>query len=358
MRVELRRRVYIGVALIGIVMCVVETLTGAPDWRSHVTYPLLTCYLIIALALLVRAVRYVVVVERTGFWFVLAVWLTEEAVGMLSGAAADDPAAAWAALSPMILLTMALLVVLAYVWYPTRAALWVSLVPPLASTIIGLVRYLPDAAAGDSSYLRMLVEAELYLFVTAAFVFLLATNKDLLAASRLETDRLRQLANQDALTGLSNRRGLAGLLDAAGATETSVVSVDIDHFKQVNDSFGHDVGDAVLVEVAALMRLAAPADAVLARWGGEEFVIVLPAATRATAYELAERLRVMLASHPFPEGIQITASFGVAGQGDTVDGSDDGLVPDPAERPGIDQLIRAADQRLYLAKGRGRNTVA
>jgi two-component system cell cycle response regulator len=171
-----------------------------------------------------------------------------------------------------------------------------------------------------------------------------------LDASLREQERL---AVTDGLTRLYNRRFFEEVLglEAERATREdgalALVVLDLDHFKRVNDTHGHQSGDAVLVEVAARLQALLRGSDILARYGGEEFVIILPGADVATALEIAERCRRAVCTEPIAlhsGSIVITGSFGVAClPGDTAD---------------IDTLIRYADRAMYAAKEAGRNRVA
>jgi diguanylate cyclase (GGDEF)-like protein len=167
---------------------------------------------------------------------------------------------------------------------------------------------------------------------------------------RLRAERLAQL---DPLSGLNNRRAFYELTTPLWGNalrhghDLSVVLLDLDHFKRLNDTHGHAHGDAVLKAVAGVLKAVVRQGDVLARWGGEEFIVLLPETTGREAAALAERLRVAVAALrvPFEEGeTTITASFGVAqleGGGGT-----------------LDALIANADANLYRAKEEGRNRVA
>ncbi|MEP1470340.1 MAG: GGDEF domain-containing protein [Halieaceae bacterium] len=174
-----------------------------------------------------------------------------------------------------------------------------------------------------------------------------------LASVLIEYQRhLSHLATEDPLTRLLNRRGLGDALHvslAAAARHgytTSAIMVDIDHFKQVNDSFGHDVGDHVIQLVARILTRMCRSSDVVARTGGEEFLLVLPNTDLAAAKSLAERIRVSIGEFPLlvdQQRIQVTASLGVScasGQAD------------------LDLLYQEADRAMYLAKRGGRNRVA
>jgi diguanylate cyclase (GGDEF)-like protein/PAS domain S-box-containing protein len=160
-------------------------------------------------------------------------------------------------------------------------------------------------------------------------------------------EELARLATTDPLTGLANRRAFEARLAeeiarARDGRPLSLVALDLDHFKDVNDTFGHDVGDAVLRELAVRMRAAARAADVVARVGGEEFAWLLPGCTARQAHAAAERLRAAVETTPFGVAGVRTLSAGVA----QLAGGDD--------RGG---LVRRADALLYVAKRDGRNRV-
>jgi diguanylate cyclase (GGDEF)-like protein len=161
-------------------------------------------------------------------------------------------------------------------------------------------------------------------------------------------DQLSAQASTDALTGLLNRYGLAPLFHTERLrTERhgralSLVLLDLDHFKRVNDESGHAAGDGVLRELAALLRHSVRAEDIVTRWGGEEFVILLPECDEMAAAALAEKLRGAMAAHDFRLPRRITASFGVA---QLEDGDD------------LESLVARADAALYRAKTLGRNRV-
>lgn len=168
--------------------------------------------------------------------------------------------------------------------------------------------------------------------------------------------QLKVEARTDSLTGLTNRRAMEAAASAElkrarriGA-ETSVMILDIDNFKSVNDRFGHDVGDQVIVTVARAIQAIIRETDTLARWGGEEFLAMLPSTSRADATALAERIRLAVAAAPLPvEGAgQVTVSIGVS--------SSDDAVEDLTNSRWM-HMLRAADTALYRAKQGGRNRV-
>jgi diguanylate cyclase (GGDEF)-like protein len=184
---------------------------------------------------------------------------------------------------------------------------------------------------------------------------LLRINRDLeaIVAERTaelveKNQQLSQLSVTDRLTGLSNRLKLDQTLEAefqrsqrTGAS-LSVILTDVDHFKSVNDTHGHQTGDEVLVGIANLLKAGARQIDVVGRWGGEEFLLVCPDTDADSAKAVAERLRQAISTHAFPAVGQKTASFGVA----TLQAEDS-----------ITALIARADKALYQAKAAGRNRV-
>lgn len=180
--------------------------------------------------------------------------------------------------------------------------------------------------------------------VALALVLLLVMMRDTTAemATRLETD---------ALSGILNRRGFdqhaAQMLAHVRRTNEplTMVTADIDHFKSINDRFGHGVGDQVIAQFAALLRQSVRGKAIVSRLGGEEFGVLLAGASLATGRRIAETVRERLAAEGVAQlnGDVVTASFGVAQmtQGDT-----------------LFDLSRRADAALYRAKAGGRNRVA
>ena len=194
------------------------------------------------------------------------------------------------------------------------------------------------------------------LVVTGLVVrFLLSVSDTRQVAQRLDVALREQerLAVTDGLTGLYNRRFFEEVLRLETERSTrdngrlALVVVDLDHFKLVNDTHGHQSGDSVLVEVAARLRRALRGSDVLARYGGEEFVMILPGADSETALEIAERCRRALSTDTIRlhsgSRITVTGSFGLAC---FADGMSD-----------VDSLIRNADRALYVAKGAGRDRV-
>lgn len=207
---------------------------------------------------------------------------------------------------------------------------WVAVVQGLA------LLYLPSADAYFDRWLDVVVSVG----VVAMVVELLASR------NRRLVDQLVREARRDQLTGLLNRRGFVERADVELARSRrksdwlGVASFDLDRFKQVNDQYGHEVGDLVLVKVAKLFRSEMRESDVLARMGGEEFVALMPGNRIEDATELAERVRSRLAAEHDPAFPDVTISAGVVSA----------IAPTD-----LDALLRDADRALYGAKFAGRN---
>ena len=164
--------------------------------------------------------------------------------------------------------------------------------------------------------------------------------------------QLSHLATEDPLTRLPNRRGLEEALRVSLATAsrrqlpTSAIMVDIDHFRQINETFGHDLGDRLLQQLARLLLQQSRGSDVVARIGGEEFLLVLPDSDLDATRVMAERIRQTVGDNPLridQHDVPVTVSLGVAGVRGDVD---------------LDELRGQAERAIYLAKRGGRNRVA
>lgn len=159
---------------------------------------------------------------------------------------------------------------------------------------------------------------------------------------------LHRIATTDPLTGAWNRRHVQHLLEVEMASSArhgsplSMLMFDVDHFKRVNDRHGHLVGDQVLIRMTGLTQQYLRTENALARWGGEEFVVLLPHCTAAEAFHLAERLRALLEACPMPAVGHVTACYGVAQW---------------QPRETLDDWFKRMDEALYQAKAAGRNRV-
>lgn len=194
----------------------------------------------------------------------------------------------------------------------------------------------PDAVDAGFSYLAMM----LALACVGALVWL---------SLCVHRGELQRLAHSDSLTGLLNRGAFEVMLSRdlrrchRAGTTLGVMLIDLDYFKQVNDSFGHAVGDRVLRRVSGALAVRIRPTDVLARYGGEEFVVLLRESSVEDAQSAAERIRSDIQMlEGLPDGVTLTASIGVA-------------VNMPGESP--DELLLRADEALYRSKREGRNLV-
>lgn len=179
------------------------------------------------------------------------------------------------------------------------------------------------------------------------FIGMLGVDRDIAERKKMEAE-IRQLSVTDKLTQLYNRlktdETLERELERSARSEIpfSLILLDIDHFKSVNDNFGHQVGDSVLVELANILKNNVRSMDVSGRWGGEEFLIILPETDKEGAMLVAEKLRMSIDQNSFARAGKITASFGVS-----VYNKD----------PSPETIVSRADSALYKAKEKGRNRV-
>ncbi|MBI3716662.1 MAG: GGDEF domain-containing protein [Betaproteobacteria bacterium] len=218
---------------------------------------------------------------------------------------------------------------------------------------------LPLPAIGVILYCAQL---DRFVIVNSAIFIILAMSVSMMLARVLEAanrraflleQQLNREARTDALTGQYNRRALEEFAEtelkraARSGTRMSVILCDVDHFKRVNDQHGHDAGDRVIRAVAEQLRSVIRDTDALGRWGGEEFLVILPDTGAQDAAVLAERMRVVVetAAILVPDQIHVSISLGVAAHADHV-------------LPGAwDRLLKAADGAMYRAKESGRNRV-
>jgi len=200
---------------------------------------------------------------------------------------------------------------------------------------------------GGHDYLRKPPEAAELRARVAAALRVKALQDEL----RTRADEFDRISRTDVLTGLYNRRHMDERLISLGAgskrhgLDLAVLVVDVDHFKRINDSLGHAAGDDVLREIASRLKSALRVEDVVGRWGGEEFLVLLPLTGTQAACILAERLLRAVSATPVPAGdgeLTVTVSIGGAA----------------AESPGAHDLLGLADAQLYVAKEAGRNQFA
>lgn len=211
-----------------------------------------------------------------------------------------------------------------------------------------------DLAANgmQQDLLRMLIETQAEVMDKSYYDSLIQRMIDgyaqLVGQLQQELTQVRRLSITDQLTGLYNRQFITGAYEnelgrARRYNRTlAVVLIDIDYFKKVNDIYGHDVGDAVLKKLAVLLRFNIRKCDILARWGGEEFLLLIPETDQNGSKIMTEKLRAIVEKALFPVADKITVSMGVA-------------LNKPTDTTA--SLLKMADNALYLAKKQGRNQV-
>lgn len=196
---------------------------------------------------------------------------------------------------------------------------------------------------------ELLVRVQTHLELKQARQELLIKNRELTEAK----EKLEQAARTDALTQLANRRGLLERFDVEknrferSQRSFSMLMGDIDNFKQINDNHGHNCGDYTLTSISKIMLGLVRKQDTVGRWGGEEFLLLLPETNANGARITAEKIRETIANHPFNyEGLSLSIqiTFGICTYGDTCSGD-------------IDDCIRVVDDALYKGKASGKNCV-
>jgi len=206
----------------------------------------------------------------------------------------------------------------------------------------------------DGELLRQRLREAMFFVALLVASLILATGAFATALARLG-ERARGDARREGLTGCYNRRAYYEFFKRESERSRrlgqgiSVVLLDVDHFKSINDRHGHEVGDEVLPQFAGRVREAMRDTDLLFRWGGEEFVVLLPHTGPAEARPMAERIRATVAGRPFQgrgthPPLSITVSIGIAGSID--------------HQESADAMIARADAACYRAKGQGRDRIA
>jgi diguanylate cyclase (GGDEF)-like protein len=320
------------------------------DMEKRVRRYRLACFGILALALAVGGG------DEVGYW-----WVPLLAGGLAGFAVADRfmrtssrpalwVAGAWAAL-PLILMGSVLVTggatSPALVWFALPAVTLGSRFEPrgmVVGTVYVVAVFLAAAIVPDPQ--AAWDERQLLIAVMALIV-----STVILSGALVESDRAhRRRSTLDSLTGLFNRNALEQRLaeldgqpcDPNQGISHAFLLCDLDHFKQVNDRFGHATGDAVLQDVAYTMRATLRAGDSIYRVGGEEILVILPGAGHEDAIEIAERLCVAVRERR-PSGVEVSLSIGVAvAEPETID---------------TDDLLARADASLYAAKASGRDRI-
>ncbi len=205
-----------------------------------------------------------------------------------------------------------------------------------------------DAHQPESLVRRLEYVISITVFVALSLIFPAIVGHRLIDNQGALNDRIKRLSEEDYLTKLHNRRKIHELIEneihrsKRYNSTFSIILLDIDNFKTTNDSFGHNTGDRVLVQIAEIIRQTIRASDIASRWGGEEFLVFCPHTPADGAFALAEKLRHNIETYAFEEVGYKTASFGVT----SIEHSDT-----------VQSMISRADEALYSAKSSGKNMV-
>jgi diguanylate cyclase (GGDEF)-like protein len=219
-----------------------------------------------------------------------------------------------------------------------------------SSLLVAIVpKFLFGINTADNSHLfpvlsQMICSHPIYI---AALLWIILI-QNYLTQAITQINSMKTIVNLDYLTGITNRRGINEILQQRFVQtkninkKFAVILVDIDHFKKINDTYGHDVGDQVLIGISNLLSQNISIESSIGRWGGEEFMIVLNEATVESATNLAQKLCTYISKQSYPPVERVTASFGIA-------------LSQPSDT--IKSLTKRSDVALYQAKNKGRNRV-
>ena len=342
-----KRKVYFAALILGLPAILLLWVTYGPTSSFFlVVFALFATFCLACAWALWSWILPIRLVERATFAGGAAFSLVQLAYLLYSS---GDLAGARTAITETSYLTLTVLYVAAHLVFDSRTALRVSLAlygTGLAMVLLKVVSQIPSGVSME----EVAWVIRLHAFMGAVITLTYASSyiKDDLLQQRAVAAAMHRLAHTDQLTGIANRRQLySELLEETEKSERhgrtfSVILFDLDHFKHVNDTRGHDCGDVVLREVVRVMKPVLRKADRLGRWGGEEFIILAPETVLHQANRLAERLRESIASHESASTPGVTASFGIAQYGTN-------------ETPKA--FIKRADQALYRAKALGRNRV-
>jgi len=344
---NVKRRVYMAALAGGVVSVVLLWAnSGLTNPSMMVTFPLFALFSLGCIWALWRRTLPVLVIERIAFaggaGFALihlahALYISEDLSGARTG------------VTEISFLTLTALYVVATLVFDRSAALRISLALFGTSFVLVLAKVVVEIQAGlDTGEVSWVIRMNGFMAAIVAFSYASSYVKDEMLRQRIAAETMRQLAHTDQLTGVANRRRFySDLRDEMEKARRygrplCVILFDLDHFKDINDSYGHERGDVVLREIVQAIEPVLRATDHLGRWGGEEFIIMTPETDLHQSHRLAERLRESIARHEIDTIPGITASFGIAR-----------YKADDTEQA----LIKRADEALYRAKTRGRNRV-
>lgn len=334
----LRRRVYL---LLGVLVAT-GGLMGAWTFPQglevqNVSQTLLGVFALISLGLLVQGKIPSWTIERLAVAMYSTFWGVRFLVEMFS---ANYPMGRFPLHSETGLVALVLMV---FITLPTRSAMRLAGGLYLMFLVVPwlVLAFMPERRAGwnlDDFFRIQMITSGL-----VGLIYVLGAYKEQWVREQERTHWLHHIAYTDPLTGVFNRRRLYEILEEqTGRSGFSVVLFDLDHFKRINDRYGHATGDEVLKCAARETQDVLDQQGFVGRWGGEEFLLVFPDSDASKAVMYAEAIRRKFPETEVDDLQGFTASFGVA-----------------EHQPGeaLDALIHRADQALYLAKARGRNGV-
>jgi diguanylate cyclase (GGDEF)-like protein len=340
-----KRKTYLIATLFGLPALVLVWISMGPEGLiGHMIFSLfILFYLACILALWSRVVPIRLAERMMFFGVVLFVFVHLTYVLYTNASLAD----ARTTITEVSYTTLTVLYVVAYLIFDSRTALRISLAMFGLELFAVLVKAISEVPEGPNTG-AVLWALRMHAFMGAVIALIYASSylKDQLLSQKEMAEAMHRLAHTDQLTGVSNRRELySELQNELNKSERygrplCIIFFDLDNFKSVNDTYGHDCGDRVLRDVVrATERVLRTTDR-LGRWGGEEFVVLAPETNLQEASRLAERLRVEIASYRYRFAPTVTASLGFTEYeaGDTPE-----------------TLIKRADQALYKAKILGRN---
>lgn len=309
--------------------------------ESHITFdsflfPLLDLWLLFSLIYIVVKKKFPRILEVSSLWIVTIVyfvWFTNTMSFNIKSGSLSGGLGEFTNWVPLFFLYVSLI-------FDQKKSLIVSVLILLTTVIIGIaVSFFYHQAFEIQTYdslIQFYISNAVYIF---ALYFL-----QRLKIAFVQNEAMQQLANTDYLTKLPNRRLVERNLqeNIKNGYHFSIILFDLDHFKKINDTFGHDIGDQVLKEFGNLLQANIREKDIVGRWGGEEFIIIANNLNGKQAIIFSDRLRKLIEEASFAHINSLTASFGVAEY-------------NPKER--VQDVLKRADIALYLAKENGRNKV-
>lgn len=348
---EIKRRVYLSSTLVGTPILILVLLAGVrtvhPEWPGVIAHAGLVFVCIWLLWGLWTRRRSVAVCERVVFRVMVAYYL---AILSSSIYRVDSVVLLRLSLAERQAWVLMVLCIVGYLVYDLRIALRYATFLTGITFLLVWGRLMSPSVVAEfvKSESIGLVQLQFGIIATLVLIHGLAYTKERLIHVELVADSLARVAHVDALTQVYNRRWISTVLvdelDRANryGRDLSIVLFDIDDFKRINDTYGHRAGDAVLQEIARLVKSNIRESDQMARWGGEEFLVLCPGSDSEATQVLAERLREVVEGRTFNGMGNVTASFGVASY---------------LKGQSVDELIGLADRSLYKAKDLGRNMV-